>query len=67
MKIGITRAARGFLIGFENLLQRVPADAVLLDCRSLAQAFDKNLAADFRPKLHINIQSGTSTTINISN
>lgn len=40
----------------ENLLQRVPTDLKLFDCRPLAQAFDKNPAADFRPILHIYVQ-----------
>ena len=56
-----------WLIVNQDLLQRVPTDLELLDCRSLAQTFDKDLTANFRPKLHIYVQSGTSSTIKISN
>jgi hypothetical protein len=45
----------------EDLLQGMPTDAKPLCSSTLAQAFDKHLAADYRPKFHENVQSVTSS------
>ena len=51
--------ARGLFM-LEDLHQRMPADVVMLHRRSLAHPFNQQPATDFRPKLHIYVQSGTS-------
>ncbi len=53
----------GRLLKSEDLVQCVPANLILLDCTTFTQAFHKNLTTNFRPKLHIYVQSGTSENL----
>ena len=49
----------GRLFVLQDLDKRVPTDVKPITGTTFTQAFNKDLTSDFRPKLHINVQSAT--------